>query len=360
MGSIAKRPNGKYRARYRDPEGKEHARHFTRRKDAQEWLSKQVVKVTDGTWVDPERGRRTFGEYAQEWQAAQIHHRASTRAVTTRRLERINGHFADRPLSSITRKEVQGWVSSLEMSPASVEAHYRLLAQVLLAAVEEGKLAGSPCRKINLPSLGDHKPTIPSLTALTAIAERATPHGRPTILLAAGSGLRVSELLGLTVDRVDFLRGVITVDRQLIGSTAGQPRFGPPKTRGSVRKVPIPRELVEVLAAHLAAFPSDGLVFKTRTGFPWTRSKHADEWRRWCRLAGHKVRFHDLRHLYAASLIAAGQSVKVVQERLGHASAATTLDIYSHLFERDDEATREAVSERFGDLLRTARGPAGQ
>lgn len=356
MASIKKRPNGKYRARYRDPEGKEHARHFDRRKDAETWISRQVVKVTDGTWVDPEQGRRTFKEYATEWQTAQVHHRASTQQITGYRLATLIDQFGERPIAAITRTEVQAWVKSLTVAPSSVEALYRLLAQVMLAAVHDQKITSSPCNRVNLPSRDGERITIPSPEEVAAIVGSASARGRATVVLAAGSGLRVSEMLGLTVDRVDWLRGVITVDRQLVGIKAGRPVFGPPKTKASVRQVPVPLELVGALAAHLAEFPSDGLLFTTSTGAPWRRGAHWEEWKRWSTKAGVSVRLHDLRHFYASSLIAAGQSVKVVQDRLGHASAATTLDVYGHLWGDDEDRTREAVAGALGTVLRTARG----
>lgn len=64
MASIAKRPDGRWRARYRDPDGKERARHFDRKIDAQRWLDDQTTAMTTGTWVDPAAGRVTFREYA--------------------------------------------------------------------------------------------------------------------------------------------------------------------------------------------------------------------------------------------------------------------------------------------------------
>ena len=69
------------------------------------------------------------------------------------------------------------------------------------------------------------------------------------------------------------------------------------------------------------------------------------------------VRYHDLRHAFASALIAAGCSVKAVQKALGHASAATTLDIYGHLWPGDDDRIRQAVTAAFApgaeDRLRT-------
>lgn len=352
MASIAKRPNGKYRARFRDPEGHEHSRHFDRRKDATEWLSDQIVKVTEGTWTDPRRGRRTFGEYVEEWRAAQIHLRASTLRNTDQQLRRCLAQFEDRPLSQITRTEVQSWVSSLKLAPATVEGTYRLFARIMRAAVEDHRIPSSPCRKIRLPAKAARL-VIPTVEQVQAIAAAAGESGA-FVLLAAGSGLRSMELTGVTVDRVDWLRGVITVDRQ-VNRRAEDGLFSEPKTKAAVRKVPIPRDLVAVLSAYLVEHPSDGLLF-TKDGQPWRQTDK--DWRAWCVTAGVTgVRLHDLRHFYASMLIGAGQSVKVVQERLGHASAQTTLDLYSHLWPADEDATREAVAGALGDALRTARGP---
>ena len=71
MASIARRPDGTYRPRYRDENGREHARHFKRKVDAQRWLDEQTAALVRGDWVDPERGRSTFRAYVETWLPAQ-------------------------------------------------------------------------------------------------------------------------------------------------------------------------------------------------------------------------------------------------------------------------------------------------
>src|SRR5262245_5077978 len=63
MANIAKRPDGRWRARYRDAAGKEHARHFPRKADAQRWLDEVTASVVTGAYVDPKAGRVTFAAY---------------------------------------------------------------------------------------------------------------------------------------------------------------------------------------------------------------------------------------------------------------------------------------------------------
>lgn len=72
MASIAKRPNGRWRARYRDHAGREHTRHFRRRVDGQRWLDETTAAVVSGTYVDPRAGRVTFESYYRQWSRRQV------------------------------------------------------------------------------------------------------------------------------------------------------------------------------------------------------------------------------------------------------------------------------------------------
>jgi hypothetical protein len=101
MASIKKRDNGQYRARYRDEAGKEHARHFTRKVDAQRWLDEVTASVVTGQYVDPKAGRMTFREYAERWRASQVH-RPSSQAHVKHLLDRhAYPTFGDRRLTTI-------------------------------------------------------------------------------------------------------------------------------------------------------------------------------------------------------------------------------------------------------------------
>jgi integrase len=98
-------------------------------------------------------------------------------------------------------------------------------------------------------------------------------------------------------------------------------------------------------------------VFTSLTGRPLRRTRFSDIWRPAAAAAGlgDGVTFHDLRHDYASLLIRHGESVKVVQKRLGHKSAVETLDTYSHLWPVTEDRTREAVDK----VLGRATGGAG-
>ena len=153
------------------------------------------------------------------------------------------------------------------------------------------------------------------------------------------------------MDRVDFLRRTLRVDRQLVTPARSQPHFAPPKSEASTRSVPLADVVVEALAAHVKAFPPgpDGLLVTYIDGRPVKRNRFGAMWRQSTARAGlQTVRYHDLRHHFASALIAGGCSVKVVQKALGHASARETLDVYSHLWPDSDDLTRQAVEAALG------------
>ncbi|WP_329091369.1 MULTISPECIES: site-specific integrase [unclassified Streptosporangium] len=174
------------------------------------------------------------------------------------------------------------------------------------------------------------------------------------IIAAAGTGMRWSELAGLTVDRVDFLRRTVKVDRQLARTPkADGDMFIPPKTKASNRVIPLPQTVVDALAAHLKEFGegTERLIFTSPTGSPLNYKNFRA--RTWVKTlvgmedAPEETTFHTLRHTYASLLIHAGEPPKVIQERLGHASITETMDTYGHLYDSADETTRAAIDAAF-------------
>ncbi|MCW2849216.1 MAG: phage integrase family protein [Marmoricola sp.] len=65
--NVAKRPNGRWRARYRDEADREHARHFDRKVDAQRWLDEVTTSVVTGAYVDPKAGKVSFAQFYGDW-----------------------------------------------------------------------------------------------------------------------------------------------------------------------------------------------------------------------------------------------------------------------------------------------------
>jgi integrase len=242
--------------------------------------------------------------------------------------------------------------------PSTVGVVHGVVSGIFRAAMRDKVIAHNPCDGTKLPKATKSRVEPLDTEVVLALAEAVPDRYRALVILAAGSGMRQGECFGLTVDRVDFLRRVVQVDRQLVTVSGRAPFLGPPKTAGSVHAIPLPTVVVDALAAYLAAYPpiEDGLVFVTAAGQPIRRTAFGDVWRAAVRAAGAPTGtgFHELRHYYASLLIRHGESVKVVQARLGHASASETLDTYSHLWPDSDDRTRTAVdSVLFADSVRT-------
>jgi integrase len=361
MASLAKRSDGRWRARYRDAANREHARHFARKIDAQRWLNEVTASVVTGQYVDPASGRQTLREYAEAWRAVQVHRPTTQAHLETMLRLHVYPSLGDRPLASIRPSDIQTLVKllTLRLQPSTVGVVHRYLAGIMKAAVRDRRIASSPCEGTRLPK-SERRPIEPlTIEAVRALEAALPDRFRTLVTLGAGTGVRQGEAFGLSVDRVDFLRRTLTVDRQLVTLAGRAPYLAPPKTAASVRVIPLPRVVVDAVAAHLAAFPPDesGLVFRSIEGQPLRRQRFSERvWQPAVKAAGLPTgtRFHDLRHFYASLLIRHGESVKTVQARLGHASAAETLDTYSHLWPDSDDRTREAVDTVLLSRISTA------
>src|SRR6185437_117088 len=110
-GSIARRPNGSWRARYRDEAGNERARHFDRKVDAQRWLDQTATSVLTGTYADPKAGRVTFAAFFGEWSARQVWAPGTVLAMS---LAARSVPFSDKPIKDVRRSEVEAWVKAMD------------------------------------------------------------------------------------------------------------------------------------------------------------------------------------------------------------------------------------------------------
>jgi integrase len=268
-------------------------------------------------------------------------------------------------MGSVFPSEVQAWVRGRAdvVAPSTVEQIYRTLAAVFRAAVADRLVASSPCVGIKLPKR-ERRRVVPLETAqVIALADAVADEYRALIVATAGTGLRQGEAFAISTGSVDFLRRALDVEQQIVTVNGAGPQLAPPKTEASRRTVPLPQIVLDALAAHLAAFPAgpDGLLFTDDRGLPLRRDSFGRKvWRPAVRAvdlpAG--VGFHALRHYYASLLIRHGESVTVVQSRLGHATAAETLNTYSHLWPDSEDRTRAAVDSVLGDVADLSEGVA--
>jgi integrase len=348
VASVNRRRD-KWEVRWRGEDGRQKGRVFARKVDADRWAVEVEHRMATGTYIDPSAGRVLFREYAEEWLAVQVW-RPSTRehAASVMRRHALPA-FGHRPLAAVRTSEVQGWVKRLadDLAPATVEATFHYVRSIFKAAARDRLIVASPCVDIRLPKKERPKVVPLEVEQVEAIADAVPDRYRGAVLLAAGTGLRQGEAFGLTLPNVHLLRRIVSVEQQLVTRSTEPLALGPPKTEASYRTVPLAQVTIDALAAHLARYPVSHpwrLVFTDDRGDPVRRNRVAEMFRAATIAAGLPgVTFHALRHHYASLLIRSGCSVKAVQEALGHATAAETLDTYSHLWPSDHDVTRAAI-----------------
>jgi integrase len=301
-----------------------------------------------GQYTDPKAGRITVAAYAKGWEAAQVG-RAATLALVDNSLRlHVIPVLGNRRMASVRPSDVQGLIKGLteRYATGTVRNHYDVLARMFSAAVDDRVIAVSPCRNVTLPRGDDSEIRPPTVEEVTGVIAAMPDRYRAAAVLLAGSGLRIGEMLGLQVADIDFLRRSLRVERQRLQS--GQ--IGPPKSAKSSRTVPLSQVVLDALAAHLAAYPSEEWLFLTEDGEPLDYPAWQKVWRPARKKAGSDMETHDFRHFYASALIAGGASVKQVQVVLGHQSPVITLRIYAHLWPGDEDRTRAIIEGTLGGL----------
>ena len=371
----------RWRARYRDPAGRERSKSFTRKVDAERFLVSIEDAKLRGAYVDPAAGRIGFGEWAERWYLTTAHLKPSTRHDYRMLLDhQVLPEFGDWTLASIDTLAVKQWRADLladGLSPKRAGKALQVLSQILASAVEGGRLARNAATGVKPPKVQRKEMHFLDADQVEWLAAVAELRYRPLILFAAYTGLRPCELVALRVGRLDLLRCTARVVEAAV--EVSRLEWGPVKTH-EARVVRMPRSVAEEVAASLAARPHspEALVFTAPLGGPLSRADFVRNYFKPAVLAANEaiaklpkdrrpaplpdgLRFYDLRHTCASLLIAQGASIKAVQAQLGHATASITLDTYGHLFPSEMEALADRLEmvrdAALAKRARTQRGP---
>jgi integrase len=357
VASIDKRPDGRYRVRHRDPAtGKEHAKHFKKKRDAQAFKDAITASQVRGDYVNPRAGKVTYREWSDMYFAGAVHKRATTLA----RDKIVNAThfmpaFGARSLSSLRPLDIRRVVASMTatLAPATVRTNYGVLRAILNGAVSAEVIAISPCRGVKLPAPERRDIRFLSAEQLRALADEMPREYRAAIYLAGVLGLRWSEVAGLRVGRIDFLRRTIEI-AETCAEVHGRVMFAPPKTHASRRTLRTPPFLVTMLSEHVAARSrpaADELVFVAPEGGPLRRSAFRTRvFNPAVARAGlDGLTFNGLRHTAGALMVEAGAHIEAMKQRMGHSSIRVTSDVYGALLPSVDESVTAALDARFAD-----------
>jgi integrase len=283
--------------------------------------------------------------------------RPASYTIYRRSVERIVKHIGQIQLTKLTAQQVQTLLGQLRedgYAPATIHSTRGTLINALHRATDWQLIPRNVARSSVPPKGEDYEPRILSLDEAHRLLDAAKGSRLEALWkLALSFGLRRGEVLGLRWRDVDFEHGIlkISVSLQLI---AGKRVLVKPKTKTSVRTLPLPPSLIAALHQHKAqqsqerlfcgrSWHDHGLVFCSRIGTPiWPRNLHRDLRQLLAQAGIPRIRVHDLRHSCASFLAAQNVPPKVAQEILGHSDVRTTLKIYTHT---TDAQKREAAEQ---------------
>lgn len=315
MASIHKTSHNTYRVSYRDNDGNQHAPTFPTREEAVKFSKLVEAKKVQGELEGLKLSKQPLSHFYQQWIEALDRSPSTIRDYRSCYRRHVEKPLGSRPVGSISEFDVRVFLNRLPIAPESRRGVLKVLRGVLTHAEVSGALRRDPTRSIQVPV-----PRSRAWTTLTPaqIHELATLCGKKNggpydtaVLLAAGTGLRANELWDLTSK--DVSNGWL------------RPAISKTKT-GQDRPIPIPPGLI---------LPDrDGYLFRNTFGYRVNhRTFMIKVFRPACKkLKLESLRFHDLRHTYATLMVQNGVNPKLLQQRLGHASFATTMDVYGHLF----------------------------
>ena len=359
MATVKKR-GSKWQATVRDPNGREVTKTFPKRIQADLWAKDRDADKLRGTWVNPRAGRETFRQWVKRYiKDGAVHKRPTTLA----RDNAVLNHWfvpslGTRAIGSVTPHDVRNIVKAMTsagLAPRTVRTNYGVLRGAMRAAVDAELIGVSPCRGVKLPEIPKVRKPVALVPDIHRLADAVPREYRPAIYLGS-LGLRQAEVFGLRVKAIDFLRKTITIE-ETVNEVNGQVVIGDGKTRSSVRTISIPTFILDLLAEHLrhtGRTNPDDYVLQSPNGGP----VRANNFRRRIYQPALKtagldagLTFHRLRHSAGYHMRETGESLEVIQKRLGHASIRTTADVYGSL----PVAVDKAVADRLNAMFESSR-----
>ena len=318
------------------------------KRDAEALLVQFLHQRENG--IDAPPGRLTVAEYLQRWLS--VYAQPNTAPKTFRRYEQIvRVHLlpviGGTPLTKLRPLQIQGvYTQVLEKGVSARTALHchRVLREALQHALKWQLIPRNPADSVQPPRPQRYEIAAmgPDEVKRLLAAADETRYG-DLIHLAALSGLRQGELMGLRWQDVDLEAGILHIRQTCQWLPRQGFIFRQPKTYRSARPVALSpasaqrlrqhrlRQLEERLAAG-PAYQDGGLVFANALGAPLHPTNLRRTWLRIADRAGlPRLRFHDLRHAHASLLLQQGVHPKIVSERLGHSTVGITLDTYSHV-----------------------------
>ena len=384
-GTIRKKTvtrNGKpyefWEARYtvgRDPgTGKQIQRSISGKtqKEVAQKLKAVLRDLDTGLYTEP--SKMTVGQWLDTWLSEYVEPSCKPLTLSTyesRIRTRLKPALGSIKLTELSTTQIQTFCNDLirkeGLSPKTVKNTYGILHKALAQATDLRYILFNPADPVNLPRI-ERKEISPlteaEISAFLEEIKKGEPFAR-LFTVTLFTGMREGEICGLTWDAVDFRNGTITVKQQLQkGKEKGADHYLISTKSGKTRTITAAPFVMQVLKEQLFEQKKQhlqmgfawknqwNLVFTQEDGGyipPQSALKHFKKIAE--RIGRPDARFHDLRHTYAVTSLQEGDDVKTVQQNLGHATAAFTLDVYGHVSEKMKQESA-ARMERFIEKIK--------
>ncbi|MDD5127587.1 MAG: site-specific integrase [Dehalococcoidales bacterium] len=327
---------------------------------AKDRLSELVHQMETGTLPKP--SKTTVGQFLDRW--LNEYARPNLAPRTTEGYEHmirkyIVPNLGTIYLTALKPEHLLKYYSDLRatgLSGRTVHHHHVTLHGALKAAVKWGLMVRNPAASIDPPRFDKpemHTISEEDLQRFLDAAQQTEYY--PLFYTALFTGMRRSELLALRWLDVDLILCQIHITRSLHHLRTGETVFRPTKTAKSRRSVALSPSTVQILHEYKAKQENERLhagklLQEDDLIFPWLPDTVTHAWLKLARRVGlNGVRFHDARHTHASLLLKQNVHPAVVQQRLGHASIATTIDVYSHIM----PGLQAAAANGFDDFVRS-------
>ena len=308
-----------------------------------------------------------FGDWLCCWY--ETHSKPTLRASTQNNYENvIHNHVLPEigkiPLNKLSQNDLQQFYGRLKkngrkrlteqygagLSNRMVRMCHATCRSALEKAVQDGLIRVNPALGCKLPPKKAREMQVLTREELQRFLIQAKFEGYYEVfLLDLATGLRRGELMALQWDDLNFKTGVLNVNKQVY-DVRGQLQISTPKTKNSIRKIVLPPAVVAVLQEYKKTVDSRWMFpSPVKEDCPITPGVVRRRLQLILEHAGCKhVRFHDLRHTFATLALENGMDVKTLSAMLGHVSAATTLDIYTHITGDMQRAAAASIDRSIG------------
>lgn len=353
-------------------------------REAKKLLTQFEAEILAGEYIDPQNIR--LADFIPEWRSKYAVGELSP-ATLARYDEIIKGRilleFGHMRLDKVKPLQILGFLEKLKqdgargdgkpggLSSGSIQYHHRVLKNIFSRAVEWQLIKDNPLASVKKPKVTQMKTEVynkQDAQFLFMALEKEPVMWQILIKLAITTAMRRGELLGLEWEHIDLSNGVISV-KQTLNYTKDKGYFvKEPKTRNSVRQLSLPKLLLNDLKKYRIVCLENRMkiddmwkegehffLFTAIDGKPLHPSSIYTWWGRFIKKNNLPyIRFHDLRHTSATLLMNAGVPMKIISNRLGHASISTTMNIYGHALEEADQKAADMFNHFFDEAEKKA------